>query len=42
MVNGEFHGMTMGFTRPGNECYKKLLKMAMEIVDLHIKNGDFP
>ena len=23
-------------------CYSLLLKMAMETVDLHIKNGDFP
>jgi len=27
---------------PAWKTYKKLLKMAIEIVDLPIKNGDFP
>ena len=38
----------MGFNAAGPEiyplviCYKKLLKMAIEIVSFPIKNGEFP
>ena len=38
--NGEFHGMTTGFTLWSTN--KKLLKMDIEILDLSIKKCDFP
>ena len=39
-----FYGGLMGFNMiyPAWWTYKKLLKMAIEIVDFPIKNGDFP
>ena len=39
--DGILMGFGMGLTRPGHDCYIANWKMAIEIVDLPIENGDF-
>ena len=41
-IKWQCHGQNMKVTWPGNDCYIANWKMAIEIVDLPIENGDLP